>query len=93
MQWRARQLSAGYSGKVILDNVNLDLEQGTFHVILGLNGAGSPHCCALWQVFKPGISGQVIAGERPLASISERTGSTAQHRAERATGCGRRIVG
>ena len=70
MQWRARQLSAGYSGNVILDNVNLDLEQGAFHVILGLNGAGKSTLLRTLAGLQPGISGQVIAGERTLASIS-----------------------
>ena len=37
---RIENLSAGIQGKIILKNINLDMNRGEFHVIMGRNGTG-----------------------------------------------------
>jgi Fe-S cluster assembly ATP-binding protein len=37
---RIENLSAGIQGKIILKNINLDINRGEFHVIMGRNGTG-----------------------------------------------------
>lgn len=37
---KIKKLSAGIEGKKILNNINLDINEGEFHVIMGTNGTG-----------------------------------------------------
>ena len=37
---KIKKLSAGIEGKKILNNINLDIKKGEFHVIMGTNGTG-----------------------------------------------------
>tara|TARA_B100000579_G_scaffold406190_1_gene392441 strand:+ start:1532 stop:2269 length:738 start_codon:yes stop_codon:yes gene_type:complete len=37
---KIKKLSAGIEGKKILNNINLDIKEGEFHVIMGTNGTG-----------------------------------------------------
>lgn len=37
---KIKKLSAGIDGKKILNNINLDINKGEFHVIMGTNGTG-----------------------------------------------------
>ena len=37
---KIKKLSAGINNKIILDNINLNIKKGEFHVIMGRNGTG-----------------------------------------------------
>ncbi len=59
-------LTFGFYQKTILDNINLSIEKGTIHGILGLNGAGkTTFFRTLFGFYKPKI-GAILLDESPL---------------------------
>ena len=62
MQLGCRNLTVGYDGKAILQNINFSVEEGEYLSIVGENGSGkSTLMRTLLQLQQP-LSGEVILG-------------------------------
>lgn len=70
MAIQIRNLSFGYQGKRILDNINLEIEDGNFTVIIGRNGCGKSTLLRLMAGFLEPQQGEISFLGRPLHQIS-----------------------
>ncbi len=62
-------LSVGYDGKVIVDNINADFIKGKMICILGANGAGKTTMLKTISRIIPKLSGEVQLNGRPLQTV------------------------
>lgn len=59
----AKNLSVGYEGKAVLENVNFEIEMGDYFCIVGENGSGKSTLMKTILGLKPAIAGEIIYGE------------------------------
>ena len=59
----AKNLSVGYEGKSVLENINFEIEAGDYFCIVGENGSGKSTLMKTILGLKPIISGEIIFGE------------------------------
>ena len=59
----AKNLSVGYEGKAVLENVNFEIEMGDYFCIVGENGSGKSTLMKTILGLKPAIAGDIIYGE------------------------------
>ena len=72
MSLRTENLSVGYNGRAILENINADVPAGAFAVLLGPNGSGkSTFLRAIAGTSSP-VSGNIIIGGQPIRNLSPR---------------------
>jgi len=72
---KTEKLSIGYRSKkeqtVIVSNLNIDLQQGTFVCILGKNGIGKSTLLRTLSRVQPKLSGDILIYDKNLNSYSE----------------------
>ena len=66
----ANNLSIGYEGKTLLQNINLKLEKKQLCCILGANGTGKSTLLKTLSGLIPVIDGNIIIGQKALKNIS-----------------------
>ena len=68
----AESLSAGYSGKAVINNINITVEKGSILTLIGPNGAGkSTVLKTICRQLSP-VSGKVFIGSQELRSFNSR---------------------
>ena len=73
------QLSAGYNGKPVLDNINLTLDRGELLVVLGPSGSGKTTLLNLVAGFQPCESGSITLNGVPVRGPGADRGVVFQH--------------
>jgi len=69
---RAEAVSAGYGGRVIVDQVSLSVAAGEVLVLLGHNGAGKSTLLRAFFGLLPGQTGQVFVAGTAIAGLGPR---------------------
>ena len=63
-------ISKSYDGRAVLKNLNLEINQGEFHVLLGLSGGGKTTALSVMAGLVKPDSGSVLIGARDVTSLS-----------------------
>ena len=63
MQLGCRNLTVGYDGKAILENINFSVEEGEYLSIVGENGSGKSTLMRTLLRLQQPLSGEVILGK------------------------------
>ncbi len=66
---RARGLSKKFSGFAAVQEIDLDVAEGSIHALVGPNGAGKTTCFNLLSKFLAPSSGQIWFGERDITAL------------------------
>ncbi len=69
---QAKGLAVGHRGRAVLSGIDLALQPGQVLCLLGPNGAGKTTLFRTLLGLLPPIAGEVLAGGRPIASLSRR---------------------
>jgi iron complex transport system ATP-binding protein len=67
-----RQLSCGYQGRAVLEDLNFDLMAGSVVALLGPNGSGKSTLLKTLSKTLPALGGEVFVEGDPLASLGYR---------------------
>lgn len=70
MSIKAINLSIGYPSKCILDNINCELHQGSFSILIGGNGKGKSTLLRTLAGLQAPFSGSIIINNRNLKDLS-----------------------
>lgn len=73
-------LAVGYSGKVVLDGVDVELPPGKISVILGGSGCGKSTLLSTILGLQPAIDGEIRLGDYSLCNISSDEGRCLRQR-------------
>ncbi len=65
-----KKISKSYNGREVLKNLNLEINQGEFHVLLGLNGGGKTTALSVMAGLIKPDSGSVFIGARDVTGLS-----------------------
>lgn len=68
----ARHVAAGYAGRPVLSEIDLDVRAGEIVAVIGPNGAGKSTLVRVLAGTLAPSSGQVLLGGRPLSELSRR---------------------
>ena len=68
----ARNLTAGYPGRAVLENVTLALRPGRVLVLLGPNGCGKSTLLRTLPGLLPPLGGEILLDGKPLGSYGPR---------------------
>lgn len=68
--YKLKDISFSYGRKVILDNISLDVEQGTFVVLLGRNGSGKSTLLKCFSGSLPTNNGVIYYHEHSINEMS-----------------------
>jgi ABC-type Fe3+/spermidine/putrescine transport system ATPase subunit len=63
-------ISKSYNGRAVLKNLNLEINQGEFHVLLGPSGGGKTTTLSIMAGLIKPDSGSVFIGKRDVSSLS-----------------------
>ena len=63
-------ISKSYAGRAVLKNLNLEIKQGEFHVLLGLSGSGKTTTLSIIAGLIKPDSGSVFIGARDVSNLS-----------------------
>ncbi len=63
-------ISKSYDGQTVLKNLNLEINQGEFHVLLGPSGGGKTTTLSIMAGLIKPDSGSVFIGKRDVSSLS-----------------------
>lgn len=69
---KVHNLSGGYSGKLILENINFHIEEGKTYALLGLNGAGKTTLIKMICGFIKVDSGNVVINNQNILNLTEK---------------------
>jgi iron complex transport system ATP-binding protein len=72
MAIRIRNLSFGYGDRKVLQNIDLDIEEGRFTVVLGRNGSGKSTLFRIMTGFLKPQQGEVSIMGQPAKSLDDR---------------------
>ena len=64
-----QQLTIAYDDKIVIDGLNLSLETGLVHGLVGLNGAGKTTFLDTLFGFKKQLSGTIFYDKKPLTRL------------------------
>jgi len=66
---KTKELTVGYDNKAIVKDVNIEFEEGKFHIIIGCNGSGkSTFLKSVARLLTP-MKGEVLLNNKNIASI------------------------
>ena len=63
-------ISKSYDGRAVLKNLNLEINQGEFHVLLGPSGGGKTTALSIMAGLIKPDSGSVLIGSRDVSNLS-----------------------
>lgn len=72
---RSKELAVGYPGRIVLNNLNLELKAGSFVCFMGPNGIGKSTLIRTLAGLQRPVSGEVItasSGQRPAVVLTDR---------------------
>lgn len=72
MYFQTRDLSVGYNGKSLIDNINVGIEKGKILCLLGPNGSGKSTILKSISRHLKKIAGTVFIGKEDLTSLSSK---------------------
>ena len=58
-----QNLSVGYDGKAVLENLNFSVEAGEYLAVIGENGSGKSTLMRTLLGLQPPVSGRILTGE------------------------------
>ena len=67
-----KNLSVGYGDKVVLSNINFELESGVLAVLIGANGSGKSTLLRTLAGLQLPLSGAVSLGGMDISKTSQR---------------------
>lgn len=65
-----KEISKSYDGRAVLKNLNLEINQGEFHVLLGPSGGGKTTTLSVMAGLTKQDSGSVFIGSRNVSNLS-----------------------
>ncbi len=65
-----KNLSIGYSEKIVLENISIDIDQNDVVAILGLNGTGKSTLLRTMSGLQPSIKGEIFINGKSLTKYS-----------------------
>lgn len=68
----ARDLSIGYTGKVVATSLNMSVPSGALTCLLGRNGVGKSTLLRTLSGYQRPLAGTILIGGRPLSGITRR---------------------
>jgi branched-chain amino acid transport system ATP-binding protein len=70
MMLEVKDLTAGYDGNAVLDNIRIDLAASEIVTLVGANGAGKSTLVRAIAGIHPLMSGEILFDGRPIAGLS-----------------------
>lgn len=68
-----RHISKQYTGRTVLENINLQVAAGEFIAVVGRSGCGKSTFLRLLAGLEQPSDGKLLSGERPLSEVQENT--------------------